>query len=79
MLSVIVEDVKMQELTFDDVKMQELNFEEVNEVGAGLGFSEAGLAIMGLGFVGGPATAAFGLIVGGSALYLGYWQDRMIR
>jgi hypothetical protein len=53
--------------------MQELNVNEVNEVSGGLNsWTEGGIAIMGLGFAGGPATGAFGLAVGLAMLYVGY-------
>lgn len=54
--------------------MQELTVNEVDAVSGGLTFSEGGMAIIGLGFCGGPATAAFGLLVGGACLYLGSLQ-----
>ena len=55
--------------------MQELTVNEVNEVSGGLSFTEGGVAIIGLGFVGGPATAAFGLLVGGACLLVGHYQN----
>jgi bacteriocin-like protein len=54
----------------------ELNEQELQNVNGGLSFTEGGLAIIGLGFAGGPATAAFGLLVGGACLYVGYYQDQ---
>jgi hypothetical protein len=51
--------------------LRELSEHEVELVSGGaLDFSSAGIAIIGLGFVGGPATGLFGLAVGGSLLYL---------
>jgi hypothetical protein len=54
--------------------MNELNINEMEEVFGGLSFTEGGAAIIGLGFVGGPATAAFGLLVGGACLFVGHYQ-----
>jgi hypothetical protein len=47
----------------------------VNEVSGGLSFTEGGVAIIGLGLAGGPATGAFGLLVGGACLLVGYYQN----
>ncbi|WP_170145502.1 hypothetical protein [Salinimonas sediminis] len=54
--------------------MQQLKEEEVNHVNGGrLDWDSGGLAVIGLGFAGGPATALFGLAVGGSMLAIGYY------
>ena len=63
-------------MTNNSTTMRELDAGEIDTVSGGLGFTEGGLAIIGLGFAGGPATAAFGLLVGGSCLVVGYYQDR---
>ena len=56
--------------------MQELTVNEVNVVSGGLNsFTEGGMAIMSIGFAGGPATAAFGALVGGACLIVGYYQS----
>ncbi|WP_201315134.1 hypothetical protein [Dyella sp. EPa41] len=55
--------------------MKELNLEEINEVSGGLGWSDGGVAIISLGFAGGPATGAFGLLVGGACLIVGYYAN----
>lgn len=39
-------------------------------------FTEGGALIIGLGLAGGPVTGAFGLLVGGACLYVGYYQNR---
>lgn len=49
--------------------MRELTEGEVDSVHGGLGWDTGSLAIIGLGFAGGPATAMFGLAVGGSMLF----------
>lgn len=55
----------------ESTEIRELSEDEVALVsGGGLSFSGAGLAIVGLGITGGLGTAAFGLAVGGSLLYL---------
>lgn len=41
--------------------------------GARLDWDSGGLAVIGLGFAGGPATALFGLAVGGSMLVIGHY------
>jgi len=56
--------------------MRELNMNEVEAVDGGLTFSEGGAAIIAIGFAGGPATAAFGLLVGGACLFVGYYQTQ---
>jgi hypothetical protein len=33
------------------------------------------MTVIAIGFAGGPATAAFGLLVGGSMLIVGYYQQ----
>lgn len=52
--------------------MRELNKEEVAQVSGGLDMETGGLAIIGLGLAGGPATGLFGLAVGGAMLYTAY-------
>jgi hypothetical protein len=55
--------------------MRELTAVEVDQVDGGMSdFTTGGMAVIGLGFVGGPATAAFGLLVGGSMLIVGHYQ-----
>ncbi|WP_145958683.1 MULTISPECIES: hypothetical protein [Xanthomonas] len=57
--------------------MRELTENEIKQVDGGLSdFTEGGMAVIGLGFAGGPATAAFGLLVGGSMLVVGYYQSQ---
>ncbi|TIO29643.1 hypothetical protein [Mesorhizobium sp.] len=56
--------------------MRELDTAEIDTVSGGLGFTDGGVAIIGLGLAGGPATGAFGLLVGGACLVVGYYQDR---
>jgi hypothetical protein len=59
--------------------MKVLNESEVQMVSGGISFTEGGGAIIGLGFAGGPATAAFGLLVGGACLVVGYYQERSVQ
>lgn len=49
--------------------MRELTESEVDSVHGGLGWDAGAMGIIGLGFVGGPATAIFGLAIGGSMLF----------
>jgi len=44
--------------------MRELNVQEVKAVSGGLQMETGALAIIGLGLMGGPFTAAFGLTIG---------------
>lgn len=70
--------VLRQEIVMTEQKetsVRELSADELSAVSGGLGFTDGGLAIMGLGFAGGPATAVFGLAVGGACLFVGYYQD----
>lgn len=54
--------------------MQQLIDCEVDAVNGGrLDWDSGGLAVIGLGFAGGPATALFGLAIGGSMLAIGYY------
>ncbi|WP_218352885.1 hypothetical protein [Alteromonas lipotrueiana] len=54
--------------------MQPLIDCEVDAVNGGrLDWDSGGLAVIGLGFAGGPATALFGLAIGGSMLGIGYY------
>ncbi|HEY9253209.1 MAG TPA: hypothetical protein VIP30_01585 [Stenotrophomonas sp.] len=56
--------------------MRELTADEIEQVYGGMSdFTAGGMAVIGLGFCGGPATAAFGLLVGGSMLIVGHYQD----
>jgi hypothetical protein len=54
----------------EDSHVRELTQEEVELVSGGLDAGTGGVTIIGLGFAGGPATALFGLAIGGSLLYL---------
>jgi hypothetical protein len=54
----------------ESTEIRELSDAEIELVSGGLDASTGGLAIIGLGFAGGPATAVFGLAIGGSLLYL---------
>nr|WP_300315902.1 hypothetical protein [Halomonas sp.] len=56
--------------------MHELSEDEIEQVTGGMSdFTAGGMAVIGLGFAGGPATAAFGLLVGGSMLIVGHYQQ----
>lgn len=56
--------------------MRELTAIEMGQVEGGMSdFTAGGMAVIGLGFVGGPATAAFGLLVGGAMLIVGHYQQ----
>jgi len=52
--------------------MRKLNSVEISQVSGGLNWGEGGLAIIALGFAGGPVTAGFGLAIGGSMIYTSY-------
>lgn len=55
--------------------MRELTPQELESVEGGMSdFTAGGMAVIGLGFCGGPATAAFGLLVGGAMLLVGQYQ-----
>ncbi|MRV74353.1 hypothetical protein GJ700_21840 [Duganella sp. FT92W] len=55
--------------------MEVLSPSEVEQVsGAMSDFTTGGIAVISIGFAGGPATAAFGLLVGGAMLVVGYYQ-----
>lgn len=49
--------------------MRELTETEVDSVHGGLGWDAGAVAIIGLGFTGGPVTGLFGLAIGGSMLF----------
>lgn len=56
--------------------MHELSEDEIEQVTGGMSdFTAGGMAVIGLGFAGGPATTAFGLLVGGSMLIVGHYQQ----
>lgn len=56
--------------------MRELELHEVEQVDGAIGFTNGGIAIIGLGLAGGPATGVFGLLVGGACLLVGHYQDK---
>ena len=54
--------------------MRELNCNEMESVNGGMNdWTAGGIAVIGLGISGGPATGAFGLAVGGAMLVVGYF------
>ncbi|MEC5079421.1 Blp family class II bacteriocin [Xanthomonas oryzae] len=56
--------------------MRELTEVEMEQVDGGMSdFTTGGMAVIAIGFAGGPATAAFGLLVGGSMLIVGHYQQ----
>ena len=56
--------------------MQELDVEEVTQVsGAMSDWTSGGMAVIGLGIAGGPATGIFGLAVGGAMMFIGYFGE----
>lgn len=56
--------------------MKELTCNEMESVSGGMNdWTAGGIAVMGLGISGGPATGAFGLAVGGAMLVVGYFVD----
>ena len=60
----------------DQTRIRELTQAEIEQVSGALGdFGNAGMAVIGLGFVGGPGTAVFGLLVGGSMVYVDACAD----
>lgn len=55
--------------------MREITDQEMSYVAGGpLSFSEGGVAVIGIGLVGGPATAIFGLLIGGAMLFVGMYE-----
>lgn len=55
--------------------MREITNQEVSHVAGGpASFSEGGLAVIAIGFAGGPATAVFGLLIGGAMLFVGMYE-----
>lgn len=55
--------------------MRELDTGEIESVGGGMSdFTAGGMTVIGIGFCGGPATAIFGLLVGGSMMFVGHYQ-----
>ncbi|MBO9749481.1 MULTISPECIES: hypothetical protein [Xanthomonas] len=58
------------------MEMRELTAEETKEIDGGMSdFTTGGIAVISIGFAGGPATAAFGLLVGGAMLVVGHYQQ----
>ncbi|WP_075791905.1 hypothetical protein [Massilia putida] len=56
--------------------VQELSLEEIEAVSGGMSdFTAGGMAVIGIGFAGGPATGAFGLLIGGAMMFVGYYQS----
>ncbi|MCW8090990.1 hypothetical protein [Alteromonas sp. ASW11-130] len=54
--------------------MQELSVSELDEINAGMNdWTAGGMAVIGLGISGGPATGAFGLAIGGAMMLVGYY------
>ncbi len=57
--------------------MNELTINEIEQVSGGMDdWTSGGIAVLGLGFAGGPVTAGFGLAVGGSMIFIGYLADK---
>mgnify|MGYP003575800371 CR=1 FL=1 len=56
--------------------MRDLNSIEMEKIEGGMSdFTAGGMTVIGIGFCGGPATAAFGLLVGGAMLIVGHYQE----
>ena len=56
--------------------MRELANEEIDLVsGAMNDWTAGGIAVIGIGLSGGPATGIFGLAVGGAMMVVGYYAD----
>ncbi|USI99293.1 hypothetical protein MUG10_14530 [Xanthomonas prunicola] len=56
--------------------MHELEEAEIEQVDGGMSdFTTGGIAVIGIGFAGGPVTGAFGLLVGGAMLIVGHYQQ----
>ena len=56
--------------------MQELTVDELSQVDGGMSdFTAGGIAVISIGFAGGPVTGAFGLLVGGAMLIVGHYQN----
>ena len=56
--------------------MKELSNMDVKQVAGGMSdWTAGGMAVIGIGLSGGPATGAFGLLVGGSMMIVGYFDD----
>lgn len=57
--------------------MQKLNKMEIKNVTGGMNdWTAHGMTAIGIGFSGGPATAAFELAVGGAMMLIGYYAER---
>ena len=57
--------------------MQEMKTNEIEAVSGGMNdWTSGGIAVIGLGIAGGPATGAFGLAVGGAMMFVGYVMDK---
>ena len=55
--------------------MRELDTSEIELVSGGMSdFTAGGMTVIGMGFCGGPATAMFGLLVGGAMMFVGHYQ-----
>lgn len=55
--------------------MRDLNVNEIDQIAGGMSdFTAGGMTVIALGLAGGPATAIFGLLVGGSMLLVGHYQ-----
>lgn len=53
--------------------MKEMNNDEIKAVSGGMNdWTSGGIAVIGLGLAGGPATGVFGLAVGGAMMFVGY-------
>lgn len=57
--------------------MKELKAQELEQINGGMNdWTAGGIAVIGIGLSGGPATGAFGLAVGGSMMIVGYFKAR---
>ena len=57
--------------------MREMKTNEIEAVSGGMNdWTSGGIAVIGFGIAGGPATGAFGLAVGGAMIFVGYVIDK---
>ena len=57
--------------------MKELSLKEIENVsGAMSDWTSGGMAVIGIGLSGGPATGAFGLAIGGAMMLIGHFHKK---
>lgn len=55
--------------------MQQLTAENIEDISGGMSdWTAGGMAVIGIGLSGGPATGVFGLLVGGAMMIVGHYD-----